>query len=63
MTQTDLTDDRCTFTKVSAVKVAVREHQVGVEQMRELLRYCSRRPYRCPCLVLSSEGARFVVLK
>lgn len=62
MTQTNLTDDRGTFTKVSVVKAATREYHVQVEQMRELLRYCSRRPYRRPCLVVSSEGARFAAL-
>ncbi len=62
MAQANFTNNRGTFTKVSVVKAATREHHVQVEQMRELLRYCSRRPYRHPCLVLSSEGARFAAL-
>lgn len=62
MAQVNLTDDGGTFSKVAVTKAAAREHLVRVEQMRELLRYCSRRPYRRPCLVLSSEGARFVTL-
>lgn len=62
MAQANLTDDTGRFTKVSVVKAATREHHVQVVQMRELLRYCSRRPYRRPCLVLSSEGARFAAL-